>query len=50
MDEAAHDEHYQFVLLEALPKVELHAHLNGCIRKAPLFELAKDRGVTSDAE
>jgi adenosine deaminase len=44
MDEAAHDEHYQFV--EALPKVELHAHLNGCIREATLFELAKDRGVT----
>jgi hypothetical protein len=29
-----------------LPKVELHAHLNGCIREETLFELAKERNVT----
>lgn len=29
-----------------LPKVELHAHLNGCIREETLFELAKERGIT----
>lgn len=28
-----------------LPKVELHAHLNGCVRETTLFELAKERGV-----
>jgi adenosine deaminase len=43
-DTTAHDEHYHFV--EALPKVELHAHLNGCIRDTTLFELAKERGAT----
>jgi adenosine deaminase len=29
-----------------LPKVELHAHLNGCIRDETLFALAKERNVT----
>jgi adenosine deaminase len=29
-----------------LPKVELHAHLNGCIRESTLFELAAERNVT----
>jgi len=28
-----------------LPKIELHAHLNGCIRESTLFELAKERNV-----
>jgi len=31
--------------LKDLPKVELHAHLNGCIRETTLFELAEERGV-----
>ncbi len=31
--------------LRELPKVELHAHLNGCIREATLFELARERGI-----
>lgn len=31
--------------IKRLPKVELHAHLNGCIRETTLFELAKERGV-----
>lgn len=31
--------------LEKLPKVELHAHLNGCIRESTLFELAAERNV-----
>lgn len=29
-----------------LPKVELHAHLNGCIRESTLFELADERNAT----
>ena len=29
-----------------LPKVELHAHLNGCIRESTLFELAAERNIT----
>ena len=33
----------QFV--SSMPKIELHAHLNGCIREATLFELAKERGA-----
>ena len=37
------DELFQFV--ENMPKVELHAHLNGCIRETTLFELAKERRV-----
>lgn len=28
------------------PKIELHAHLNGCIRESTLFELAQERSVT----
>jgi len=32
--------------IEKLPKVELHAHLNGCIRESTLFDLAKERSVT----
>ena len=28
-----------------MPKVELHAHLNGCIRESTLLELAKERNV-----
>jgi adenosine deaminase len=28
-----------------LPKVELHAHLNGCIRESTLFDLAKERNA-----
>jgi len=31
--------------VKRLPKVELHAHLNGCIRETTLFELAKERSV-----
>ena len=31
--------------LRDLPKVELHAHLNGCIRETTLFELAAERCV-----
>ena len=34
----------QFV--SAMPKVELHAHLNGCIREDTLFDLAKERNVS----
>jgi adenosine deaminase len=32
--------------MKKVPKVELHAHLNGCVRETTLFELAKERGVT----
>lgn len=31
--------------VEKLPKVELHAHLNGCVREATLFALAAERNV-----
>jgi len=31
--------------IEKIPKVELHAHLNGCIREATLFDLARERNV-----
>ncbi len=32
--------------IRQIPKVELHAHLNGCIRELTLLELARDRNVT----
>ena len=32
--------------IQNAPKVELHAHLNGCIRETTLFELAKERNVS----
>ena len=35
-----------FQFFKFLPKIELHAHLNGCIRESTLFELARDRNVT----
>jgi adenosine deaminase len=31
-------------VVASLPKVELHAHLNGCIREITLFDLAQERG------
>lgn len=31
------------------PKIELHAHLNGCIRESTLADLARERGVTLSA-
>ena len=31
--------------VERIPKVELHAHLNGCVRESTLLELAKERGI-----
>jgi adenosine deaminase len=31
--------------VETLPKVELHAHLNGCVREATLFDLANARNI-----
>ena len=37
--------HHLYNELFHLPKVELHAHLNGCIREATLFSLAAERGV-----
>eukprot|EP00752_Nemacystus_decipiens_P001234 g1233.t1 len=33
-----------------IPKVELHAHLHGCIRPVTLSELAAARGITLSAE
>jgi len=36
--------------LRQLPKVELHAHLNGCVRESTLFELAKERGLQLSEE
>jgi adenosine deaminase len=39
----ADDELYQALL--RIPKAELHAHLNGCVRETTLFELAAARGV-----
>jgi adenosine deaminase len=38
------DDLHHYVL--QLPKVELHAHLNGCIRESTLFDLAKERNAT----
>lgn len=38
-------EEAQLDLARHLPKVELHAHLNGCIRESTLFELANERGI-----
>ena len=32
--------------LRQLPKIELHAHLNGCIRESTLLQLATQRNVT----
>jgi adenosine deaminase len=32
--------------VEIMPKIELHAHLNGCIRESTLFALANERNVT----
>ncbi len=32
--------------LKHIPKIELHAHLNGCIRESTLLDLARERNVT----
>jgi adenosine deaminase len=34
------------ICLKNLPKIELHAHLNGCIRNTTLLELAAQRNVS----
>ncbi|CAB9528435.1 Adenosine deaminase [Seminavis robusta] len=39
---------YQFVA--SMPKVELHAHLNGCIREETLFDLARQKNVELPAK
>jgi adenosine deaminase len=31
--------------VETLPKIELHAHLNGCVRESTLFDLANARNI-----
>ena len=36
--------------IQNAPKVELHAHLNGCIRETTLFELAKERNVSCQSK
>ncbi len=35
-------------LCQRLPKVELHAHLNGCVRESTLLELARLHNLDSD--
>ena len=35
----------QAAVLRDLPKIELHAHLNGSIRETTLFELAEERMI-----
>ncbi|GAX15340.1 adenosine deaminase [Fistulifera solaris] len=35
-----------YFFLQKIPKVELHAHLNGCIRPGTLFALAEEKCVT----
>ncbi|MEE8133881.1 MAG: adenosine deaminase [Gemmatimonadales bacterium] len=37
-------------LLQKLPKVELHVHLDGCIRPATMIELAAEQGVRLPAD
>ena len=27
-----------------IPKIELHAHLNGCVRRSTLYELGLEKG------
>lgn len=41
----ADDDETLLAFVRRLPKVELHPHLNGCIREATLFELAAERSV-----
>jgi adenosine deaminase len=43
MDAAADQQLQKFV--SSMPKVELHAHLNGCIREETLFDLARQKMV-----
>ena len=37
-------------LIQALPKTDLHVHLDGSLREETLIELARDRGVTLPSE
>ena len=34
--------------LKSMPKIELHAHLHGCIRKSTLMDLIAENGVQND--
>ena len=35
-------------ICQRLPKIELHAHLNGCVRESTLLELARLRNLDPD--
>jgi len=37
-----------FDLAHSLPKIELHAHIGGCIRQSTFQELAKQKGIRTD--
>ncbi len=41
---------YNESLLRALPKTDLHCHLDGSLRLTTLIELAKERGVALPSE
>jgi adenosine deaminase len=45
-DQASDKEDDLLHYVRQLPKVELHAHLNGCIRESTLFDLANERSAT----
>ena len=42
MEQQVRDLTYLFKFCQQMPKTELHAHLNGSIRKSTLFELLND--------
>lgn len=44
-DDASENDEERERWIQAMPKVELHAHLNGCIRPSTLQDLAKERNV-----
>jgi adenosine deaminase len=44
------DARHRRAILHALPKTDLHVHLDGSLRPATLFELAKTQGVTLEVK
>lgn len=42
--------HAAAAFLEALPKTDLHVHLDGSLREASLIEMARERGVSLPSE
>lgn len=48
MDSKCPSYEFSFESVKAIPKIELHAHLNGCVRRSTLEEFSKEKMLNHD--